>query len=92
LLLVNLEAQASGRPVVTTRHGGIPEYVEEGRTALVVPENEADALAAAIVRVLDDDSLATSLATAGPGWARRFDVRACVERVDRVYDEVLTSS
>ena len=30
LLLVNLEAQASARPVVTTKHGGIPEYVRAG--------------------------------------------------------------
>lgn len=89
LLLVNLEAQASGRPLVTTRHGGIPEYVAEGETALVVPENDADALAEALVRVLNDDQLAIRLASAGPEWARRFSVDDCVGRVDALYDALL---
>lgn len=89
LLLVNLEAQASGRPLVTTRHGGIPEYVDEGRTALLVPENDAGALAAALIRVLTDDALARAMGDAGPQWARRFDVRACVARVDDQYDRLM---
>ena len=92
LLVVNLEAQASGRPVVTTRHGGIPEFVDAGRSALVVPEADAGALAAAIVRVLTDDDLATRLAAHGPTWAASFDVRRTARRVDDLYDEVLTAS
>ena len=90
MLLVNLEAQASGRPVVTTRHGGIPEFVEEGRTALVVPENDADALAEAVATVLLDDHLAGSMAAAGPANAARFDVRTCTARVDELYDALLS--
>ena len=89
LLLVNLEAQASGRPVVTTRHGGIPECVAEGESALVVPENDTDALAAALVRVLTDDALARALGAAGPAVAARFDIADCAGRVDAVYDALL---
>jgi glycosyltransferase involved in cell wall biosynthesis len=89
LLLVNLEAQASARPVVTTRHGGIPEFVAEGESALVVPENDAGALADALVRVLTDDSLAARLGAAGPAVAARFDVADCAGRVDAVYDALL---
>ena len=86
LLLVNLEAQASGRPLVTTAHGGIPEYVEDGSTALVVPENDAASLGDAITRVLSDEGLARRLAEAGPALAARFDVAACTARVDALYD------
>jgi glycosyltransferase involved in cell wall biosynthesis len=89
LLLVNLEAQAVGRPVVTTRHGGIPEFVDEGRTAVLVPENDAASLADAIVSVLRDDALAESLAAAGPAFAGGFDVAEGARRVDAVYDELL---
>jgi glycosyltransferase involved in cell wall biosynthesis len=92
LLMVNLEAQASGRPVVTTRHGGIPEYVRDGETALVVPENDDDALADAIVRVLEDDSLAARMSVAGPSWASRFDLRRTTRAVEDLYDELLGSS
>ena len=88
LLVVNLEAQASGRPVVTTRHGGIPEYVQEDRTALVVPEGDPDALAGALARVLGDDSLAGRLGGAGPGWVAQFDLRRTAGRIDALYDEL----
>jgi len=88
LLLVNLEAQASGRPVVTTRHGGIPDFVEDGASALLVAENDSDELAAALVRVLDDDKLATQMAAHGPVVAARFDAGRCTAAVDDLYDEL----
>lgn len=89
LLIVNLEAQASGRPVVTTRHAAIPEFVEDGRTALLVPEADAGALTEALVSVLLDRGLAEGLAAAGPAWARRFDVSDCAARVDALYETLL---
>jgi colanic acid/amylovoran biosynthesis glycosyltransferase len=90
LLLVNLEAQALGRPVVTTRHGGIPEFVDEGRSALLVPEGDPAALAEALVTVLRDPRLAERMAAAGPSVAARFPAAACAERVDReVYAPLL---
>lgn len=89
LLLVNLEAQASGRPVVTTRHGGIPEFVSDGHSAVVVAENDAAALARALVAVLTDADLAQRLAAAGPSVAAGFDVADCARRVDDLYDDVL---
>ena len=92
LLIVNLEAQATGRPVVTTRHGGIPEFVSEGETALLVEEGDPEALAEALVRVLTDDGLAARLAAAGPAWAARFDVAQCVAAVDDLYDDVVGAS
>lgn len=89
LLVVNLEAQASGRPVVTTNHGAIPEYVKDGETALVVPESDADALAEGLLRVLTDDALATRLGSAGPAWAQRFDLCRTAAAMDALYDELL---
>jgi glycosyltransferase involved in cell wall biosynthesis len=86
LLLVNLEAAATGRPVVTTRHGGIVEFVREGETALVVPEADAAALADALVCVLRDPALAARLGSAGVGLAAGFDVRSCTSRRDDVVE------
>ena len=88
LLLVNLEAQASGRAVVTTRHGGIPEFVNEGETALVVPENDPASLAAALVAALSGQGLAERLGAAGPSFAAQFEVRSCTARVDALYDQL----
>jgi glycosyltransferase involved in cell wall biosynthesis len=90
LLVVNLEAQASGRPVVTTRHGGIPEFVSENETALVVPENDPAALGDALRRILLEPALAERLAAKGPGWVRQFDARRSAARVDALYGSLLS--
>lgn len=88
LLLVNLEAQASGRPVVTTRHGGIPEYVADGTTALVVAESDVAALADALIALLRDRGLATRLGEAGPDFARQWDSAAMTAQVDDLYESL----
>jgi glycosyltransferase involved in cell wall biosynthesis len=91
LLLVNLEAAASGRPVVSTTHGGIPEYVVDGTTGLLVTPSSVEEFSAAVTKVLSDRALAESLAAAGPAHAAQWDVRACTARIDALYDELLDS-
>jgi glycosyltransferase involved in cell wall biosynthesis len=92
LLVVNLEAQASGRPVVTTRHGGIPEYVREDETALVVPENDPAALGVALRRILTEPALAARLGANGPGWVHQFDATQSAVRVDALYESLLSEA
>jgi len=83
-----MEAQASGRPVVTTAHGPIPEFVRHGVTGLVVPENDTEALAAAIIGLLTDYPRCQLLGGNGREWARRFDVRHVSVLLDELYEEV----
>ncbi|HVF45912.1 MAG TPA: glycosyltransferase family 4 protein [Pyrinomonadaceae bacterium] len=59
-----LEAFSSGLAVVTTDAGGIPHMVEHGRTGLVVPMRDHEALAASALRLLEDGDLAARLAGA----------------------------
>jgi glycosyltransferase involved in cell wall biosynthesis len=59
-----LEALAAGTPVIATSVGGIPEVVRDGENGLLVPPGDADALVAAIDRVLHDDAFRASLAAA----------------------------
>jgi glycosyltransferase involved in cell wall biosynthesis len=54
---VALEAMAAGRPLIVTRVGGLPQLVEEGQNGLIVEEQDADALADAIVELATDSGL-----------------------------------
>ena len=67
-----LEGMSLGKPAVVTRVGGIPEAVEDGQTGLVVPPDDAGALATAICRLLEDPTLAAAL---GDAARTRYDVR-----------------
>jgi glycosyltransferase involved in cell wall biosynthesis len=59
-----LEAQAVGVPVVGTAAGGIPDFVEDGVTGLLVPPRDPAALARALRRLADDPALRARLASA----------------------------
>jgi glycosyltransferase involved in cell wall biosynthesis len=57
-----VEALAVGTPVVSTSVGGVPEVVHDGENGLLVPANDVPALANALGRLLDDQSLRDRLA------------------------------
>ncbi len=59
-----LEAAAMGKPIVATNCGGIPEVVENAKSALLVPIGDIQSLADAIASLLGDRSLARSLGQA----------------------------
>jgi glycosyltransferase involved in cell wall biosynthesis len=85
-----IEAAASGVPVVATRHGGIPEAVEDGRTGYLVPERDAASLAGALDVLLSSDSLRASFGDAARRFAReRFDLHQQTRGLERLYEGVL---
>jgi glycosyltransferase involved in cell wall biosynthesis len=67
-----LEALASGVPVVSTAVGGVPFLVTHETTALLVPAQDPQAMAQALLRVLDDPALAQRLTAAGLILAQQF--------------------
>ncbi len=65
------EAMAAGLPVVSTRHSGIPEVVENGVTGLLVAERDVDALAQAMHLVACDHELASRMGRAARAKVER---------------------
>jgi glycosyltransferase involved in cell wall biosynthesis len=83
------EAMAMGLAVVGTTAGGTPEAVVHEKTGLLVPPRDAEALSAAILRLVEEPGLAARLARAGHEWARGTQsFAAFIERVEALYGSV----
>lgn len=83
-----LEAMAAGVPAVATAYGGIPEFAVDGENALLVPVDDADALASALIRVTHDRALASRLATAGRQRSDLLSWEALTTRYEDIYRSV----
>ena len=84
-----LEAMASGVAPVTTRVGGIPEVVTDGRDGLLVEAGDPGALANALTKLLADDATRSTIAAAARTRAAAFDLGRAVRRIEDIYDRAL---
>lgn len=83
---VVLEARALKVPVVATNVGGVEEIIPEGQGGLLVPPSDPGALAAAILRLLRDETRRRDLVENGyEAFRRRFDVAAQTDRLVEFY-------
>lgn len=80
---VFIEAGLFGKPAVGTMTGGITEAIQDGKTGLLVPENDAVALTHAILRILGDQSFAKSLGVAAQERVMsEFTIEGTVDRIE----------
>lgn len=88
--LVVAEAGSTGLPVVASAVGGIPEIVEDGKTGLLVPPGNPQALAAALERLAARPEEARALGAAGRARIiEQFDIQLCADRHAALYRSVL---
>jgi glycosyltransferase involved in cell wall biosynthesis len=80
-----LEAMAAARPVVARRVGALPETVVDGETGLLLDDDRAEAVAAALARVLGDRETARAMGAAG---RRRAEAAFGAERAVSVVEDV----
>jgi glycosyltransferase involved in cell wall biosynthesis len=90
--IVGLEAMARALPVVAYRSGGIPEWLEDGVTGVLVEPGDVSGLTAAVDRFLSDPGEARRMGEAGQARQRRlFSPEPHMERLERIYREVIDS-
>jgi glycosyltransferase involved in cell wall biosynthesis len=84
--MVAVEGALSALPVIVANRGGLTEIVKDHETGLVVPPNDADALATAMLSLVRDRHWAMQLGQAGRQRAvDKFGIDAAVDRYEELY-------
>jgi glycosyltransferase involved in cell wall biosynthesis len=87
---VIIEGMAAGKAVVATNGGGVPEIVEDGKTGLLVPMGDVQAMADAICQVLSSPALAREMGMrAKERIERDFTIQQTARKVEAVYAQIL---
>jgi len=85
-----MEAMAAARPVVATAVGGNTEVVADGRTGVLVPPGNPDAIVEAVSGLLRESEQAAGMGAAARSFVTdRFGARARVAELERLYEERL---
>jgi glycosyltransferase involved in cell wall biosynthesis len=85
---VAIEALATGRPIVGSDIGGIPELIVDGLTGMLVEPRDSGALASCLAEVLSDTALANRMARAAYEASGAFSITTFVESLEAAYEEL----
>lgn len=85
---VALEAMAMGRPVIASRIGGLRDQIVDGETGLLTPAGDADALHAALTRLVDGADLRERMGGAARRHVASFRAGAVVTRIEANYERL----
>ncbi|MCB0129510.1 MAG: glycosyltransferase family 4 protein [Caldilineaceae bacterium] len=83
------QAMATGLPIVATAADGSAEAIEEGVNGFLTPPGRPDALAAALLRLIDDAALRRQMGAAGRARVGEFDAVDMVQQIDTLYRTLL---
>lgn len=89
-LIAAKEASASGVVPIGSRHGGIPEIIDDEVTGFLVGERDVDAIADRLTRLHRDPALRTTMGLAARAkMEREYDIRVRVQVLEQHYDQAL---
>ena len=87
--IVLLEAMAAGLPVVASDVDGIKEVVIHGESGILIPPKNPDAIASAVIQLIENPQLVNKLVENGLKRAQLFDVKEHVMKLESLYSNLL---
>jgi len=90
LPMVLLEALSAAKPVIATRVGGIPEIIKHGKTGILIPPRDAAAISQAIMQIIQNPTLARTLARNGHRFVKNnFNQAKMIKQYNRIYSHCI---
>ena len=91
--LVNIEAMAMAKPIVAFNHGALPEIVEDGVTSMLVTPYDIDALATAVIRLIDNPQTQRTMGQNGRNRVKNhFTIQQTAKQITAIYDQIIDVS
>jgi glycosyltransferase involved in cell wall biosynthesis len=83
-----MEGMGSGKAVIATDIGGMPDMIDPGSTGMLVTPDDVDALAQAMQMLLNNPTMMTALGATALASVGRLKASAVVSRIESVYETV----
>lgn len=91
--LTVLESMAVGNPVITTKVGGLPEFIENGKTGIFIDPNNPQDLASEIMKLIDNPRMRKDIGRQAASFVRkRFPTEDSVDAVRQIYNKARTTN
>ncbi len=89
--LINIEAGASSKPIISSRVGGIPEIIRDGENGFLFEKGDADDFARCATKLINDPQLREQMGTRGREIVEEFFTAAPVRRLESIYEKMIST-
>lgn len=86
---VGLEAMSTGRPIIASRVGGIPEWLENGETGYLVDPGVPEQIAEKVIKLLSDRELLVNMGRKARYKAEEYSVDKYVNEIENIYTNII---
>jgi glycosyltransferase involved in cell wall biosynthesis len=87
--LVGVEAMSVGRPVIASRVGGIPEWLDDGKTGFLVDPGNSEQIAEKVIKLFSDKKLLEEMGKNAHKKAEQFSIDKHTKKIEKIYLEVI---
>jgi len=86
--MITLEAMAMLKPIIATNIDGITEQITDGKNGILIPPKDPNALARAIIRLMNDQKLAKNMGMEARRVEEEFSVEKMIVETEKIYQSL----